>query len=303
MSDRRILLTGATSFLGKHLYAKLNERGENVFATAGHEDKEQDIREMDLLNEEHVNNVVNDICPSIIYHLAALVNLSRDYRIAQECININIKGTLNLLESLRVVKPQMVVFISTEEVYGNGPIPYVEEQPLNPPSGYAISKMAGEWFCRMYARELGFKLIIPRIGTMYGPGDRVSRLIPQLIIKALNNVGIPLNSGRKKRDYIYIDDVVEFLTKILKIMSRDAFTVINIGGGISYTLLDLVSIVLKETQSSSKIAIGKIPERIGEVDEWLMDIKKANDILGWKPNISLEEGLKKTIRYYRKTVK
>ena len=298
----KILLTGATSFLGKNLFAKLKVRDEDVFATSSRKSIEQNIIKMDLLNSEETIKVVKAINPSIVYHLAALVNLSRDYKVAAQCIEINIKGTLNLLESFRIAKPEIMVFISTEEVYGSSPIPYIEEQPLDPPSGYAISKVAGEYLCRIYARELGFKLIILRVGTMYGPGDRDSRFIPQLIVKALKNEEIPLNAGTKKRDYVFMEDVVKSLIKILDVKDMDIYTVINIGGGKSFTLLNLVNIILEETKSNSKVARGKIPERIGEASEWLMDIGKANSILGWKPTTSLEEGLIKTIAYFKKKV-
>lgn len=302
-TSRKILVTGATSFLGKHLSLKLKERGEDFFGTAAHEDKKQSIRKMDLLDVKEVKNVVKEISPSFVYHLAALVNLTRDFKIAQQCMEINLKGTMNLLESFRAVTPDVVVFVSTEEVYGNGPIPYIEDQLPYPPSGYAISKMAGEWFCRMYAQELGFKLIILRIGTMYGPGDRTSRFIPQLIIKALENDYILLNSGKRKRDYIYIDDAVQSLINVLNVKNLKTPVVFNIGGGSSYTLLELAKIILRETGSSSNIITGKIPERVGEAHEWLMDIKKADDILGWKPKVSLEKGLRKTIKHYIETVK
>lgn len=300
MKVNNIMVTGATSFLGKYLLAQLTRRNQRVFATARHESKNRNIQEIDLLNVAQISSAMNKVKPSVVYHLGALVNLSRDFYVSHKCIDINLKGTLNLLESFRETKPSIMVFVSTEEVYGNGQIPYREDQPLNPPSGYAISKMASECFCQMYARELGFKLIVARVATMYGPEDRPTRFIPQIIIKALKNEEIPLNSGVKKRDFIFVDDVAKFLIKILDAETIDAHTVVNIGGGASYRLLDLVDIILKETQSLSKLLIGEIPERIGEAKEWLMDIQKAKDIFGWQPMISLEEGLRRTIDYYKK---
>lgn len=300
MKPNNIMLTGATSFLGKYLLAQLTRRNQQVFATARHERKNGNIQEMDLLDMAQIINAMNKVKPSVVYHLGGFVNLSRDFSVSHKCIDINLKGTLNLLESFRGITPSLMVFVSTEEVYGNGQIPYREDQFLNPPSGYAISKMASEYFCHMYARELGFKLIVLRVATMYGPKDRPTRFIPQIIIKALKNEEIPLNSGVKKRDFVFVDDVAKFLIKILDVEEIDAHTVVNIGGGVSYRLLDLVNIILRETQSSSKLLIGKIPERIGEADEWLMDIQKAKDIFGWQPMVSLEEGLLQTIDYYRK---
>lgn len=301
MKDK-ILLTGATSFLGKNFIAQLREKNKIFLATSSHADRKQNIIKMNLLKEEEVKKVVKATRPSIVYHLAALVNLSREYSVTKHCIEINLNGTLNLLESFRIKKPELMVFISTEEVYGNGSIPYVEDQPLDPPSGYAVSKIAGEYLCRIYAQQLGFKLIILRIGTMYGPGDKESRLIPQLIMKALKNDQIEINAGTKKRDYVFIEDVLKVLIKILDLKDIDKYQIINIGGGISYTLLDLLNIILAETQSNSKVSRGKIPERLGEANEWLMDISGANHLLEWKPMVSLEEGLRETITYFRNEI-
>jgi len=300
MKVNNILLTGATSFLGKHLLRQLTRRNQRVFPIAGHKSKVGHIQEIDLLDTTKINMAINQIKPSVVYHLAAFVNLSREFYVSHKCIDANLKGTLNLLESFREAKPKIMVFVSTEEIYGDGQIPYREDQLPRPPSGYAISKIASEWFCQMYAKELGFKLIIPRVATMYGPEDKPSRFIPQAITKALKNEKIPLNLGVKKRDYVFVDDVAKFLVKILDVKTIGTNTIVNIGGGVSYRLLDLVNIILKETQSSSKLSIGKIPERIGEADEWLMDIQKAKDLFGWQPSVSLEEGLRRTIDYYRK---
>lgn len=294
MAKKKILITGATGFLGSALLKRGGELKGRLYPTAS--------KKMDLTNFSEVSKVIKKIKPDIIYHLGAIVNLARDFKVGQKCIEVNIKGTLNLLEALRDIGLERFIFANTEEVYGEGPIPYHEDQTVSPPSPYAISKITGEYFAKIYAKTLDFKLISLRIGTMYGPGLPKHRFISQIIIKALKNENIPLTWGKKKRDYVYIDDVVDALILTKDIVLNDDFTVLNIGSGVSYTLKELVERILRITKSNSKCLWGKIPDRILEADEWLLDISRARKLLHWKPKTSLEEGIKKIVSYYKNFV-
>lgn len=300
MTKKRILITGATGFFGKNLTKRLGGDKDNIYLTSSHGDRKLDIFKLDLLDYKRLRSKIKEIKPQIIYHLGGLVNLSRDIKTAQKCIDINIKGTLNLLESLKEFIPDKFIYTSTEEVYGKGPIPYKEDQLPHPPSGYAISKIAIEHFCKNYAMELGFQTVINRIGTSYGPGDSLKRLIPQIIYKALKNENIPLNSGKKRRDYVYIDDVIDALVLEKEVNIKSKNEVINIGGGIAYSLIELVEIILSYTKSRSKLIVGVLPERALERKKWLLDITKARELLEWKPKTSFKAGLIKTINDYKK---
>lgn len=295
---KKILITGVTGFLGKNLVNALRRTGTNVFATAAHENKNLKINKMDFLIVKDVRKTINLAKPEVIYHTGGLVNLSRNYETYKNCFEANVIGTLNILESLRDNPPKKFIFVSTEEIYGNNKTPYKETQEADPPSGYSISKIAAEKLCMSYAKELGFKLIILRVGTMYGPGDRLSRLIPQIVMQATQNKTINLNLGLKKRDYVFIDDVVKALISSKNSVLPDSITVINIGGGKSYSLRRIVSLIISYTKSKSKVNYGVVAERAGEREEWLLDIKKALKVLHWEPKISMIEGLKKTVDFY-----
>lgn len=301
-NNKRILITGATGFLGRHLAGCLIREGNEVCLTSGHDDKKSDIRKMDLNNLKLLKQTISQVKPDIIYHTGALVNLTRDFSIGKKCLKINLGGTYNLLESLRHNPPSRFIFTSTEEVYGDGKIPYCEDQLLCPPSPYATSKIAAEYLCNIYAHELDFSLIIFRIGTMYGPGQ-TSRFIPGIISQAIRNDDIFLNSGTKKRDYVYISDVGSAMRLAMDKEFPSRTTILNIGGGVSYSLKEVVDKIIYISKSKSKILTGKLPERRMEASEWLMDNSKAEKLLGWKPKISLEEGLKITIDYLRKRSK
>lgn len=290
-TKEKILVTGSTGFFGRHLTKKLEKEGHEIYTFMG-----------DLTDGGQVKRQVHKFLPTTIYHLGGIVDLSRSFDIAKKCIEINIKGTLHLLEALREHKPIRFIYTSSEEVYGAGSLPYSEEQMPNPPSPYAISKIAAEQLAKLYAQELGFSLFIFRIGTAYGPKQPDSRLIPQIIIKALKGEDIPLNSGTKKRDYIYIGDAIEVMTLPLEKNIEKQIAIINAGGGKQYSLKHLVDIVLRLTKSKSKVLFGAFPDRLFEADEWLLDNTRAKELLSWEPETSLEKGLKKMIDYYKNRV-
>lgn len=296
----KLIITGTTGFLGRRLLARLKMMNhEQVYATALHENVPLAIHKLDLLDFKVLQETISKIKPSVVYHLAAIVNLERDYNVAQSCIDINIKGTLNLLESFKKHKPNKLIFISSEEVYGDGPMPFSENQLTRPPSPYSVSKIAAENFCDMYARELGFSLIIFRVATMYGPENHVDRFLSKIILSALENKEIPLNSGRKKRDYVFVDDVVDALISAENRKLKNLTEVINLGGAGSYSLMDVAKRIVQLSKSKSRILTGAFPDRVLEAQEWLLDISKAKKLLNWKPKTSLEKGLKKTIEHYR----
>lgn len=305
LGDKKILITGATGFLGQSLLRRGKELRADLYLTASSqaEHNKVAIKKMDLTDFSEVREVIGKVHPEIVYHFGAVVNLARDFEVAQKCIEVNIKGTLNLLEALKNIGLERFIFTSTEEVYGEAPVPYSENQTVNPPSPYAVSKIAGEYFGRIYAKIFGFKLINLRIGTMYGQGQPKDRRIPQIIIRALRNEEISLTWGKKKRDYIYIDDVVDALILAKDAILDDDFAILNIGSGVSCTLKELVGKVLKITRSKSKCLFGEMPERVLEADEWLLDINRARKLLHWEPKTSLDQGLKETTNHFRRNLR
>ncbi|MCX8008478.1 MAG: NAD(P)-dependent oxidoreductase [Patescibacteria group bacterium] len=276
----RVLLTGSTGFLGKKIFEVLTAHEYDVISFQ--DDLKKDI------SEESVD---------IVIHAAAFVNLSRDFFVGKECFEVNTIGTMNLLKSFINNSPRFFLYISTEEVYGNGSIPFHEDQCPDPPSPYAISKLAGEHLVSWYGREYSIPIAILRFGTFYGPDQPKHRYFAQVILQALNNQPILCNSGEKKRDYIYIDDAVDLIFKIIQTKATGIF---NGTGGKSYRLIDVITIIKSLTHSQSEIKIGDIPERLTERDEWLSDISKAKRILNWEPKVDLEEGLRRTILWFQK---
>lgn len=257
-------------------------------------------RDMDLTVFPVVQKITGDIEPDVIVHMGGLVNLTRDFDVAKRCIDANISGTLHLLEAIRSHVPKLFIYVSTEEIYGEAQVPYKEDSLPTPPSPYAMTKLAGEHLCNMYGKYLGFPVIILRVSTMYGPKDSINRFIPSIICKALHGQDIPLNSGKKLRDYVFVEDVADALLACLDWTGKQNTEVVNIGGGKSYTLKSVVEKIVRLCQSTSSVRFGVFPDRMLESDVWKMDIERAKNILHWVPRTPLEEGLLKTIEYYKK---
>jgi len=301
MKNESILITGASGFLGTHL----SESIQSVYPEAqlilcsGRGDKSRGIFPLDLTDFGLVSEFMSVHKPTMIFHLGGPVDLSRSYEVATTCIEGNLVGTTNLLESIKGLEIHKFLYASTEEVYGTTLLPYKETDSTKPPSPYAISKLACEHMCRIYAQEFAIPTIVFRIGTMYGPAQPEHRYIVQAIRKALLNEPIPLNSGIKKRDYVYVKDVVDAFISASQYSSDSEFEMYNLGGNISISLKEFVNKILTLSHSTSVLRIGEIPDRISEVNEWRLDSSKAKNELGWEPKTDLASGLLQTIEYYK----
>ncbi|MFC1646668.1 NAD-dependent epimerase/dehydratase family protein [Patescibacteria group bacterium] len=291
-----IAITGANGFLGSALENYYRDSDHNLLLLSKHSDKKRDVKGIDLNDLNKLTKVFATFKPNVVIHCAGLVNLTRDYQVGIECIRSNTSGTFTLLESLKDIKGVKIIYISTEEIYGSNLLPFTEKLSPDPPSPYAITKLAGENFCRLYSNLGAVELIILRVGTMYGPGIPENKYFSQIIKKALTGDDILMNSGMKKRDYVYVGDVVEAVDKCLKYKLTKFYEIINIGGGKEISLIDFVNTILSISGSKSKVVKGAIEERVNEADNWLMDITKAKQILNWSPNVDIDNGLKNTIK-------
>lgn len=312
LKDQKILVTGATGFIGTHVAAKCAEQGSMVYALADTSTPQNwkknypEFKKLSavkffncsLLDLESLKAFLSEAQPSKVIHLAASVNLERSFDIAQKNVQTNILGTLNLLEALKTVLVDRFVFLSTVEVYGENKIPFEERQRELPPSPYAISKLAAEHFCRYYSRLHQIPVTILRVSTCYGPGQGEKRIVPSVILSCLKKNSVRVSHPDQERDFVYVEDVAEGIVKSL--VSHQAVNeVINLGSERSVSIREIVSTVKKITQSDSQVFYGTVPQREMEMKRWSSSSVKARKILGWRAKTSLNDGLKKTIRWYR----
>lgn len=286
----KVLVTGAKGFIGSNLCSYLEHRGFVVDAI--------DIDIVDLIDFPNLRAHFEQFKPDYVVHLGAFVNLSRDFAVASLCLDPNIKGTLNVLEASRLVSAKRILYFSSQEIYGHGTPPFSEKDSLKPPSVYSVTKVTGEYLCKLYKDLYALPFTIFRMANVYGPNQNPARLIPTAISNALKNTDIRIASGSNKRDYIFINDVLEVIHLSLH-TNNAANDTFNIGSGASHSVTDVVDIVVKLTKSASHVLINEVPTRVLEIENLYLDVTKAEKVLNWTPKTSLEDGLKQTILAYK----
>lgn len=302
LAQERILITGATGFVGRNLAAALHRRGLRTFGIGTRPSPDGvpcRYASVDLLDHRRLRAHLDRLRPTVVFHLGAHVVLERDYATARRTLAVNGTGTLNLLEALRprAAALRRVVVLSTEEVYGTGPVPYREDQPVHPPSPYSVSKQAAESLALLYHRLYRLPTVVLRLATAYGPHQPAERFIPATIGRALRHQDIRMHSAGGRRDYVFIDDVVTALLAATR--RRCAGEVINVGRPDSVPRKELVELILRSTGSRSQVRYGAAADRAGESSDWRSSMAKARRLLGWQPRTTLPAGLRRTVAWYR----
>jgi nucleoside-diphosphate-sugar epimerase len=294
---KTFLITGANGFIGSHLVKRLRKDGQRVI-TLDYHGRGTDIK-VDIVKINALKKKIRQITsPVTVIHLAACVDSRRDYLTSKRAVRGNILGTLNLLEAVRNLKIELFVNVSTEEVYGENAAPFHEQDKINPRTPYAISKSSAEYFVQMYHHIYNLPVVMLRFAAIFGPNQNPGKLIPYCIISALKGKDIVLHSSRQKRDFIYIDDAVEAIKRIS--FTRNVINeTINFGGGKPYQIKDVAKLVLDGVKGKSRIRfrenilLSSFPRKVTS------DYSKARRLLGWRPRVTMEEGMKKTVTWYR----
>ncbi len=308
------LVTGGAGFIGSHIVERLVKEGEPVriidnFVTGkrenlGHFIDKVDLVEGDILDLNKVRTAMKGI--GNVFHQAALrsVPLSVDNPLPTN--EVNTQGTLNILVAARDAGVKRVVYASSSSVYGDSPVlPKCEDQPCVPQSPYAVSKLAGENYCTVFAKVYGLETISLRYFNVFGPrqdpDSPYAAVIPRFISQALS--GRPLEvhgDGRQSRDFTYIEDVVEAnLLSVRAALCGDG--VFNIAQGTAHSLLDIITLL--EQLIGKKLEIVHTPPRRGDVRRTLADIGRANLQLGYHPATTFEKGIVQAINYVKGTMR
>lgn len=307
LEGTRVLVTGAAGFIGSHLSRQLVRRNAEVFlidkpgiSTTRIEDILDKVRVhyVDISDFRSLKNSIKEIKPQKIFHLAAYVDVTRDWTVVDRMINVNIKGTLNLLRSLNGVNYDCFVNTGTCEEYGDNLAPFREDQVPNPVSPYSASKVSATVFCQMLHKTMNLPIVTVRPLLTYGPGQESQMLIPSLIKNALKGKSFKMTKGEQTRDFNYIDDIVEGF--ILAGTTPEAIgEVVNLGSGAEYRIKDVAKMILNLMGNPIRLEIGALPYRPGETMHFYCSNEKAKKMLGWRPNIPLKVGLKRTIDWYK----
>ena len=305
MKHKRVAVTGGAGFIGSHLVEALVSRGYQVTIiddlSTG---KKQNVGKLlgdkvDLIQASVTDpSLLTRLFQNIdyVFHLAALPSVPRSIEAPLASHQVNITGTLNVLVSARDNGVSKVVYASSSAVYGDSPLlPKREDMTPNPQSPYAVTKVGGEYYCKVFQTVYGLDTVCLRYFNVYGPrqdpNSQYAAVIPRFISRALEgNPPIIFGDGEQTRDFTFVRDAVE--ANILAAES-DATGVFNIGSRSRTTINELAKLIARLLATGVK-PIYQEP-RAGDIRHSLADISKARQI-GYNPKYSLEEGLKETIR-------
>ncbi|MFC2150511.1 NAD-dependent epimerase/dehydratase family protein [Calditrichota bacterium] len=302
----RILVTGGAGFIGSKLADALIGEGNQVtiidnLSTGKIENVNPDAKfiEMDIRDAE-VSKVFEDGGFDIVFHEAAQIDLRESVATPIENLRINLEGSLNLLESARRHGVKKFIFASTGGViYGNQEVfPAPESHPTKPISPYAVSKLAFEHYMFMYSYQFQMDCIALRYANVYGPRQNPfgeAGVIAIFAEQILRNKQPYINGdGKQTRDYVYIDDVVSANQKAIALKG---FNAVNIGTGVETSVLSIFSTIKHLT--GTDIEVEHRPEAVGDQRRSSIDPALANELLDWKPNVEIEEGIRRTVEYFR----
>jgi len=302
------LVTGAAGFIGSHLIDRLIADGYRV---TGIDDLSSgrvknlpadfDIRQMDI-RDPGVQQVVQEIRPDVVFHLAAQISVSVSAREPRLDADVNVGGALNLLEGIRALEgkqPKLVYITSGGTAYGDPEVvPADESTPIRPLSPYGASKYAVEMYLPIYEKLCGLAYSIIRLANVYGPRQdpHGEAGVVAIFAKAML-AGRPLTifgDGNDERDYVYVGDVVDAISLASKNSLRGPF---NVGTGIGTRTNRIFEVIASNCAHTVPAVHG--PERLGDINRISLDSSKAKSELGWVPQVKLEEGLKNTVEWFK----
>ncbi len=306
----RFLVTGGAGFIGSHIVEALVKQG-------------QDVRVLDNFSSGKIGNlkglekkiylVKGDICSGatcikatrqidFVLHQAALRSVPKSMEQPHAYNRVNIDGTLNMLEACRLNKVKRFVFASSSSVYGE-PKDYPEKESFvpGPISPYALSKLTGEYYCKIFSLYYGLSTVALRYFNVFGPrqalDDDYAVVIPKFINCLLKNQAPPVfGNGRQSRDFTFVQNVV-FANLLAVAANKIKYGVFNIAGGKNRTILDLIKILNKILKKDIRPKL--LPKRPGDVFKTLADIGKAAKVLNFKPRVNFIEGLKTTVDFWK----
>lgn len=300
-ANKRVFITGASGFIGRHLSLYLLHQGAKVFGLCRHASDLRDIKIVDVTQRRDLESVFLRFPPSVCFHLAGETLVEQGQKSPYETFYNNIVGTLNILELCRAHRVARLVIASTVHVYGDSHLPYTESLPPRPSRPYETSKTCTDLIAQSYADTFHLPVVIPRFVNIYGPGDlNFTRVIPKTIKSVLEGKSPTMWGGGAKREYLYIDDAIAAYDLLAQITDAqiEQNRIYNFGTGKLISVAALMRQIISlsgETVSIKRVVSG----RPDELPRQLLSWNKAKQVLAWQPRVPLSEGLKLTLAWYR----
>ncbi|MEJ5199252.1 MAG: NAD-dependent epimerase/dehydratase family protein [Anaerolineae bacterium] len=299
----RCLITGGAGFLGTALANHLVERGHHVRVlddlSTGDPSRLHPgaiFTRGDVRDRPKLWTLLQQV--DCVFHLAARVSVQESVLYPREYNDINVAGTVSLLEAIRDVGVKRVVFASSATVYGPQPVqPVSEDARPWPQVPYAVSKLAAEYYISVLGELNGIETVALRIFNAYGPGQRLppvhAPVIPLYVKNILSGASLVIHgSGEQTRDFVYVDDVVDALVAAATAPGVNG-SIINIGSGEETSIRQLIAILSEVTGRQPHIIVN--PQQSGGISRQVADLRRARERLGYAPKVSLREGLSRLL--------
>ena len=308
-SGRRVLVTGAEGFIGSHLVDELLDRGAEVRAFVHYnpfgrwgwlQDRISDVEFLqgDVRDGERVATAATGV--EVVFHLAALIGIPYSYEAPESYVQTNVAGTYNVLNAARRAGVERMVQTSTSEVYGTArQVPIDESHPLQPQSPYSASKIGGDMLALSFHHSFGLPLAVVRPFNTYGPRQSMRAVIPSVLQQLYSgSEEIKVGATSPTRDFNFVTDTVAGFLAVAE-CDRALGEVVNVGSGREIAIGELIELLISTSGRDARMVTDETRLRPAgsEVERLLCDNTRAREWAGWAPEVSLEEGLRRTAEW------
>ena len=309
----KFLITGGAGFIGSEFVRQAVKKGLEIVVIdkltyAGDLERLKEVEDgisfyrADITNREFMEHIFKTEKPDVVVHWAAESHVDRSILDASPFIETNVKGTQVLLDVAKEIGVNLFVNIATDEVYGElgEEGQFYEDTPLNPNSPYSVSKASADMLGRAYYRTYGLPVITVRPSNNYGYWQYPEKLIPVVILKALNDEPVPVyGAGENVREWLFVSDCAEAVFEIIE--KGKPGEIYNVGSGEERRNIDVVRSILQLLNKPEDL-ITFVKDRPGHDFRYSLNTEKIERELGWKAKVKFEEGVEKTVNWYLKNL-
>jgi CDP-glucose 4,6-dehydratase len=313
--SRSVFVTGAYGLLGSWLVRELLAHGERVAVLQRDRaprsalllddvERRVDVVHGDLVEPGLVARALGEYEVDTVFHLAAQTIVPTANRSPLATFESNVRGTWTLLEACRLHGAARVVVASSDKAYGaSATLPYREDHPLDARHPYDVSKAATDLIARSYWHTFGLPVAVTRFANLYGGGDlNRSRLVPETVAAALaGRAPVIRSDGTPERDFLYVEDAVAAYLLLADALDGDAARgeAFNAGGGRPHAVREVVARICALAGADVEPDVRGSGTPAGEIDRQYVDASKLRALTGWEPRVGLDEGLRRTVEWYR----